>query len=129
MNIQEFKKRLQERSVNLLYLSGHVTSLGYKKARVRFNTFQELLEREDIISVSTFSRPHPKQRVKAYYIKNGIRELVDCGAILILGDNKDSEGSTIEENLATDLKMPIFRVFWDSEKDIKSDNLTIIEVQ
>ena len=67
--------------------------------------------------------------IKSYYIKNGIRELVDCGAILILGDNKDSVGSTIEENLATDLKMPIFRVFWDEDKDITLDNLIFIEVQ
>ena len=129
MTFKEFKERLKERSVNLLYLSGHVSSIGYKKARTRFNLFQSLLEGEDIISVSTFSRPHPKQRIKSYYIKNGIRELVDCGAILILGDNKDSVGSTIEENLATDLKMPIFRVFWDEDKDITLDNLIFIEVQ
>ena len=115
----ELKESLKKQGINQVYLSGPITSVGYFEAKKRFTAVQKNLEELDICSISTFSRPHPLQRKKEYYVRHGIRELLDCGAVIVVGDNKLSKNSQLEVTLAKGLEMPIFRLNLETNKIIQ----------
>lgn len=121
----EFIEHLNYENLKYIYLSGSITKIGYEEARDIFDTFQKLFGADNICAVSTFTSPHPSQRKKSYYIKHGIKSMIDTNAIIILGDNTESKGSRIEENIAVELDMPIYQIFWPSSGEKTPENLTI----
>jgi hypothetical protein len=46
----------------------------------------------------------------AYYMKRGIRELLECDCLVLLPGYKDSKGSMIEKKLAEDLNLSVYRL-------------------
>ena len=45
-----------------------------------------------------------------YYMKRGLRELLECDCLVLLPGYKDSKGAMIEKKLAEDLHLPVYRL-------------------
>lgn len=125
MNYKEFITANKEvLSKGTVYLSGPISSIGFTEARKRFSKIAEILKEDDIIAVGTSLSLNPSYRVKSVYLKNGITIMNTCSSVIIVGDNKDSSGSKLEENIALELGMPVFYI--DISKGLEKDKLTII---
>ena len=113
MDWKEFIDHLNHEHLQSVYLSGSISAIGSGAAMQKFETFRKYFRMDDIYASSTFSQLHPTKRKKIYYIRHGIKIMVDTDAVIILGDNSNSIGSKIEEDLAKDLNMPIFQILFE----------------
>lgn len=125
---EEFIEQIKYSDERSVYLSGAISSIGIEAASKKFEHFRQLFISEDICTSSTFSQLHPSRRKKIYYIRHGIKTMVDKDAVIILGDNTISEGSKIEERLAKDLNMPIYQILFTDIDNIEKETLTIKQI-
>lgn len=127
-NWDSFIKHLKGRDECSVYLSGSISAIGSAEASKKFERFRHLFVDEDICASSTFSQLHPSRRKKIYYIRHGIKTMIDKDAVIILGDNTNSKGSKIEENLATDLGMSVYQITFPNIDEIEVNKLTIKQI-
>ena len=108
--MENLLRELKENNLRVIYLSGPISSIGFEKAKSEFDAFEKLLFENGFITVSTFSRMSPKSMEKSYYFRHGVKEMVDCDAVLIVGDNSLSVHSKKEVEIAEIMGIPIYNV-------------------
>lgn len=89
-----------------VYISGKITGdADYKK---KFQNAENFLE---AVGFEVFNPAKVPDEGKpwAWYMKRDIKELMDCDAILLLKDWKESKGARLEYYIAQQLGMKIFR--------------------
>mgnify|MGYP003642125410 CR=1 FL=1 len=103
-----------------VYISGMISdSLDYQ---ARFNKAEQLIREAGEIPINPAKYGSPSDQTWAYYMKEGIKELLTCDAIYMLNGWGDSRGATLERHIATQLNMPVFaEVNKDFERSILND--------
>lgn len=88
-----------------VYISGKIT--GDADYKQKFKTAQNILESAGF---EVFNPAELEDTVKPWewYMKQDIKELMDCDAILLLKDWKESRGARLEAYIASQLKIKIY---------------------
>lgn len=102
-----------------VFISGRVTGLPWADAQANFNRGVRLCDANNLTCVNPMLLvPAGTSHKEAMRIC--INELLECDAILLLADNKFSEGSQIEEALARYCGLLIL-----TEDDLISDDVAL----
>ncbi len=88
------------------YISGKIT--GDADYKQKFKTAQNILESAGFEVFNPAELEEPGKSWE-WYMKRDIKELMDCDAIYLLKDWKDSGGARLEYYIAQKLEMKIFR--------------------
>lgn len=89
-----------------VYISGKITGdADYKK---KFQNAENFLEAAGFEVFNPAKETAPGKSW-AFYMRNDIKQLVDCDAIFLLKDWEESKGAKLEYNLAQQLEIKIFK--------------------
>ena len=107
MNKQEKKK---------CYISGKITELPNEVATKNFreaSLYAQFLGYEPINPMEIIpngDEPKSEKEKWSWYMKADLKEMMDCDAILMQNNWKDSKGAIVEHNLAKDLGLAIMHI-------------------
>ena len=91
-----------------IYISGKITGLKPVVAKQNFKTIENQIKKEGNIAVNPFNvLPFEEHYTWRDYMKADIKALVECDAIYMLPDYKDSKGALLELEIAKGLGMRI----------------------
>ena len=92
-----------------VYISGQITGLHYTDAEANFNNASDYLTNNfDYTCINPMREiPFNKDWGWEDYMKADIKLLMDCDAIFMLNNYKNSKGATIELMIATALGLTI----------------------
>lgn len=92
------------------YIAGKITGLPEKEYMAKFadaeDEVKQLLGIEDIVNPVTL--PHNHGRTWSDYMRECLKEMLDCDVVFALDNWEDSEGARTELSLAQKLGMKIF---------------------
>lgn len=91
-----------------IYIAGKVTGLTITECTMNFGTAQIAIEKLGHEAVNPLVIVNDWKCPWGLAMRKCIAALMDCDAILALDNSKQSEGATIELQLAHKLRMPIF---------------------
>ena len=124
MKLKDFVNYCKKNNYRSVYLAGPISSIGLTNAKDAFYYYTKFLIARDIVAYSTFSGPYPYNRNKNFYIRQGIMEMVKHDIVLIIADN-DTSNSRIEEKLALDLGMEVFKIKRNPNEKLNNNDLII----
>lgn len=91
------------------YISGKITGLDYEEAQENFrkaSLHARFLGYEPVNPINIVRQgeePKCENQKWVWYMKSDLKEMMDCDAILLQENWKDSKGAIVEHNLAKDL--------------------------
>ena len=93
-----------------IYLSGQISGLEPEDAESAFNKMEKILRAQgySVVNPTRLGIEDVSGRGWNYYMREGIKLLMDCDAIYMLKGWTTSKGANIEWKLACDLWMPIY---------------------
>jgi hypothetical protein len=89
------------------YIAGKVTGLPEAEYRAKFRKAEIAVSILGFEPLNPITLPHEHDKSWESYMRDAIREMLDCEALYALADWKDSRGARIEVQLAQDLGMQI----------------------
>lgn len=96
-----------------LYISGKITGLKIEQAKANFADAEKFVK-ENMVGYSPVNPfdlvEQSDDKTWIDYMRADIKILVDCDAILMLPDWKDSEGAKLELQIAQGLKMKVYYI-------------------
>ena len=107
-----------------IYLSGQISGLEPEDAESAFNNMEKILRAQGyyVVNPTRLGVSDVSGKGWDYYMKEGIKLLMDCDAIYMLTGSSNSKGASIERQLAYDLGMPIYiEADGDLQKEILND--------
>ena len=90
-----------------IYISGKITGLPYEEAFKMFDNAESKLQTQLYEVVNPMKIIHEHDLSWESYMKEDLKAMLDCDAIYLLKNYKDSKGAMIEYKLALDLKLRI----------------------
>jgi hypothetical protein len=91
-----------------IYIAGKVTGLSKPDCIMNFGTAQIAIEKLNYIAVNPLEVVNDWECTWELAMRKCITALMQCDAVLALDNCNQSEGATIELQLAHKLRMPIF---------------------
>ena len=96
-----------------VYLSGPISDICKHKAATNFSTAAKLVEELGHEPISPLVIPYPPTSYSEheswlYYMKNSVKMMMDCDAMLCLENWSESKGAVLERKLFFDLGLPVF---------------------
>jgi hypothetical protein len=91
-----------------IYISGKITGLNEHDAFAKFARAEQDLSMFAHDPVNPMKLPHDHDKTWHSYMKEDIRHLCDCEAILMLNNWADSKGAIIENSLAIMLGIKVY---------------------
>ena len=94
----------------LIYISGQITGLDINVSKQKFKDAEKFIEKEmEADSLNPFDIcEQSDDKTWLDYMRADIKELVDCDAILMLDNWKESDGAKLELIIAQGLKMKVY---------------------
>ncbi len=97
------KKKMEQHKI---FLSGQISTRKYTEAKNHFERVEiDLTKRGKFVI-------NPAENIKRDswkdYMRDSIRQLVGCEAVVMLDGWQESKGATIERNLALELGIPVY---------------------
>lgn len=90
-----------------IYIAGKITGME-ERAKELFQDAEDYLRNLEHEPVNPMKLEHKHGGKWQDYMKEGILAMMDCDAVFMLENWRDSEGATIEHKIAVKLKMLIF---------------------
>ena len=92
-----------------IYISGKITGLDIEKAKNNFEKAEIYIEKElNSIAVNPFKVKREKECIEwKDYMISDIKALLECNAIYMLKDWKNSKGARLERHIASELNLII----------------------
>lgn len=87
-----------------VYISGMITGIE-EVAAILFQNAENFLLREGHDVVNPMKLNHDHEKTWQAYMKEDIRAMMDCDAVYMLANWKNSSGATIERQLALSIGM------------------------
>lgn len=91
-----------------IYISGRITGITIKEATDNFYEAEKDLFELDYEVINPMTIKHDHDKSWKNYMKNDIKELLNCSHIYMLKGWHLSKGANIEFNLAKDLGLTIY---------------------
>ena len=94
-----------------IYISGQISGLEPEDAESTFNKMEKALRAlgYSVVNPTRLGVSDVSGKGWDYYMKEGIKLLMDCDAIYMLQSWDNSRGAWIEWKLAYDLGMPVYK--------------------
>lgn len=94
----------------LIYISGQITGLDINLSKQKFKDAEDFVKTEmDADSLNPFDIcKQSDDKTWLDYMRADIKALVDCDAIIMLDNWKESEGAKLELIIAQGLKMKVY---------------------
>lgn len=92
----------------LIYIAGKISGME-KEAYELFEAAQIELESKGYVVINPMKLPHNHNKTWQSYMRECIKELVDCDEIYMLNNWRDSKGARFERNLSLELGIKIIR--------------------
>jgi Asp-tRNA(Asn)/Glu-tRNA(Gln) amidotransferase A subunit family amidase len=107
-----------------IYISGKITGLDENEAFKNFNEAELYLRSQGHEVVNPMTLPHQHDRTWKSYMKEDVKAMMDCDAVYLLSNFRNSKGAMIERNIAKQLEMEIIE-----QKDTHiCDNIVLQEM-
>ncbi len=90
-----------------IYISGKITGLTPDQAFSLFNNAELYLSEKGYEVINPMTIPHEHDKSWLSYMRNDLKALLDCEAIFMLYNWKDSKGAKVEHDLAQSLGLEI----------------------
>lgn len=90
-----------------IYISGKITGLTPDQAFSLFNNAELYLSERGYEVINPMTIPHEHDKSWLSYMRNDLKALLDCEAIFMLYNWKDSKGAKVEHDLAESLGLEI----------------------
>jgi nucleoside 2-deoxyribosyltransferase len=91
-----------------VYISGKITGLDLHDAFAKFARMESNLRMFAHEPINPMKLPHDHDKSWHSYMREDIKALCDCDAILMLNDWADSRGAIVEHSLAMMLGIPVY---------------------
>jgi nucleoside 2-deoxyribosyltransferase len=92
---------------NKIYIAGKITGREIE-AKIEFKKAENHLKDKGWEVVNPMELPHNHDKKWISYMRECIKELLDCDSIYFLPNWEDSRGAKIEHNIASDLNYFMF---------------------
>ena len=102
-----------------IYISGKISGLEFEDAYKKFMDAQLKYESAGFEVVNPMKITHDHDLTWESYMKADLKEMMDCDAILMQNNWKDSKGAIVEHNLAKDLGLAIMHIGRHRNTDIE----------
>ena len=94
-----------------IYISGKITGLVYSEVQKKFNRAENLIKIMDHEAINPLKiTPFVDGKTWKEYMIDDLKALLDCDAIALLPDWKDSKGACVEYQLAKSLELEIIEL-------------------
>ena len=90
-----------------IYISGKITGLPYEEAFRIFEDAEHKLQQQGFSVINPMKIKHEHDLSWESYMKEDLKAMLDCDAIYLLPNYKDSKGAMIEYDLALILNLNI----------------------
>lgn len=90
-----------------IYISGKITGLTPEEAFNLFNNAEIYLKEKGFEVINPMTIPHDHDKTWLNYMRNDLKALLDCDALFMLYNWKDSKGAKVEHDLAESLGLEI----------------------
>jgi hypothetical protein len=91
-----------------IYISGKITGLIFEDAFAKFREAEIHFLNLDYEVVNPMKLTHNHDKSWESYMKEDLKAMMDCDAIALLANHKDSKGALIEKELAIQLDFMVF---------------------
>lgn len=98
-----------------IYIAGKISGEPIAQCTIKFGTIQKEIERAGHKAVNPLEVVIDPTTTWNQAMRKDIKALMDCDAIFLLADYKNSRGAMLEAQIAQALDMPVFT----SLKDLK----------
>lgn len=108
-----------------VYISGKISGLSFEEAFAKFDEAKDYFLKLDYDVVNPMNLSHQHDLSWESYMREDLKAMMDCDAIALLSNYRDSKGAGIEKELAEQLGFMIFIQSFLEEEPINSKSIMV----